>query len=214
MDNKQTQENLVIPQDQELSRFNTLIERFASIKEKYGDEYPIVLFEPSLKCQEKKALKEFLELKRSIHFFFKFNEAFEFVQSLGISFILIVPSDFEEQHVHKNFERLRNTYGRQMFDFEEETLFKDIFHGISDDLIKSLKMKVYVFITMLDVMTEAVPKEDDEEEEVMVMCDLKEMAKEFRQESVVIWYDPDIKLETKEVFTKKFDIEERKKHLY
>jgi len=194
---------------EDTSRFDSLIEKFAFIKEKYGDNYPIILYEPSVHCQEKKALKDLIQGNDSIHLFAEFKEAAKFVQSLGISFILIVSQSkfMDEKTILQNFGSLGNTCNRPMFDFEEEALLKDLFQGISDAKLKSLKLKAYVFITLLDLMNEAPEKED--EEEIMVIPSVKEMTEKFCQEYNVIWYDPCIDSGDKEELKQKFDIEER-----
>ena len=197
---------------EDISRFDPLIEKFVQIKEKYGDEYPIILYEPDIELKEKEALKDVIQGNNSIHVFSKFQDAFEFVQSLGISFILIISSDYEEQVVLKNFQGLANTHGREMFDFEEEAFFKDIFKEASEDLVKSFKVKAYLFITLLDSQTE-IPM-DKNEEEVMMMCDLKDMAKEFRQEFLIIWYDPDVNFEAKKKLENEIEIRIEESNIY
>ncbi|RYE16527.1 MAG: hypothetical protein EOP45_17355 [Sphingobacteriaceae bacterium] len=74
---------------------------------------------------------------------------------------------------------------------------------ISDTMRKSLK--VHVFFTLLDYKIDAPPKEDDED--IMIMSDVKSMAQEFRQEFTIIWYDPKMTPETKEQLDNAIDIE-------
>jgi len=196
-------ENLPLIED--TSRFDPLIEKFASLKKDYGDEYPIIFFEPNIETEAKKVLKDLILENPSIHLFSEFEKAFEFVESLGTSFILIFSSEYNEQMMLQAFQDLKYTSKRMMFDFEEEALLKNIFKDISESMRKSLK--VHVFMTLLDANTELPVKED--EEEVMVMCDPKEMTNKFREEPTIIWYDPCWTSEMKETITEKVDIEER-----
>jgi len=199
-------EKIASTMTEDISRFEPLIGKFVHIKEKYGDNYPIVVYEPAINCQEKKVLSDLIQGNNSIiHLFGEFKEASQFVQSLGISFILIVPSDFDEEHVLENFQTLGNVHGRAMFDFEEEALFKDLFQSLSGDLIKSLRIKAFVFVTLLDFMIKA-PINKEGEEEVMMMRDLKDMAKELRQDFVVLWYDPKISTESKMSLEEKIEL--------
>jgi len=192
-------------------RFTPLIERFSKIKEKYGDEYPIILYEPKIQCQEKKVLKDLLQGNSSIHSSREFKEAFRFAESLGTSFLLIVPDDFEEKHVLRNFGGLANTCGRAMFDFEEEALFKSLFQGIGGDLIKSFELKAYVFITMMDFIIDAPV---NEKEEVMMMNDIRDMAKEFQQEFTVMWCDPKVNCESKQKLEKEIEMHIKESNVF
>ena len=191
-----------LPTIQNISRFDALLDQLAHIKEKYGDNYPIVLFEPNVQTQAKQYLKKLTEENSSIHFFSDFEDASKFLQSLNISFILIFSSEYNEHMLLQGFQGLKCAYNRRMFGFEEEAFLKEIFKGVSDSIRKSLK--VYVFVTLLDFLTEPLVKED--EEEVMVMCDVKNMAQEFRQEFTVICYDPLMSSQAKEKLEKEIEI--------
>jgi len=196
-------DNLSVIED--ISRFNALIEKLASLKEDYGDEYPIIFFEPNIDFPIRKTLKNLIQGNSSIRFFSDFEECCKFAQTLGASFILIFSNDYNEEMVLQGFKDTNCAFNRRMFDFEEEALLKDTFKGILDTTRKSLK--VHVFVTFLDAMTERPIKED--EEEVMMMCDIKEMTSKFREESAILWYDPHWNHETKGLLAEKVDIEER-----
>ena len=155
-----------------------------------GDEYPIVWYEPEISSGEKRCLNMFSE----------FQEAVQSAKALGTSFLLIVPSEVDEEKVFKEFGTLGETYGRRYFDFEEEAVLKSLFNE------RTKPLKVYVFFASKDFENEAPVNE--EEEEVMVMCDIKEMAKQFQEEFVVIWCDPELSTESKKILGKEFEIAE------
>jgi len=151
------------------------VERVADIKEKYGEQYPVVFYEPNIETQEKESLRHIIEGNGSIHLFSELNDGSKFIQSLGISFALIFSSEYDEHRLLQDFKGWNYAYERRMFDFEEEAFLKDVFVGISDPIRKSLK--AFVLVTFLDFMTEAPVAQG--EKEVMVMCDRKDMVKEF-----------------------------------
>jgi len=98
--------------------------------------------------------------KNTVHFFSEFQEVVNFAQSLGISFLLIVPENFDEQKLKEDLRILKDTYGRRLADFEEESILQDFGAGKS--------FKVYVFETREDFEIEALMgKEWDMKERVM-----------------------------------------------
>jgi len=187
-----------LPLNKEILPLNTLIEN-------YGDECPIIFYEPSIEAEEKKTWKNFIQKNSSVRLFSEFEKASKFICSLGISFILIFSHDSNEEMVLHDFRDLKYAYDRRMLDFEAEALLKDIFPDISDTIRKSLK--AHVFVTLLDFKTEFSPKKD--EEEVMVMCHMKEMTNHLRENFDVIWYDPHRTSEAKEILVQEVDLEEK-----
>ena len=176
-------------------------------KETKGDEYPIIWFEPDIDSDEKKVFKVLIQENSDICLFSKFDEAFDFAQSLSTGFLLIAPNEVDEEKLLQGFEALQDTYGRRYFDFEEEAVLTSLFKQISEDRIKSLK--VYVFWAPIDLLKAVLVNKEGEEEEVVVMRDAKEMAEQFREEFRIFWCDPDSCLKSKEALVNKFDIEEK-----
>jgi len=174
----------------------------ASPADKYGDEYPIIWFEPHIDSEEKRAMKTLIEENKSIHFFSRFDETFKFVQGLAISFLLIVPSHFEEQKLLKDFENLKDTIGKRLFDFEEEELLKNLLKDNED--IRSLN--VYAFVKREDFLNE-MPSHGDEEE-FMLMCDIDEIAKHFVEEFTIILCGPNISSKDNQILISELEIQE------
>ena len=53
-----------------------------------------------------------------------------FLQSLGKSFLLIIPKNSEdEQKLLENLKFLKETYGGRLMDFEEETILRKFYEG-------------------------------------------------------------------------------------
>jgi len=170
----------------------------------FGDEYPVVWLDPNMYSEEKRALKDLVEGNRAISLFSEFEEALKFAESLGVSFLLIVPDDLDEKFLIEGFCKLEDTCGRGAYEVEEESVLKGLFPGISQETRSGLE--VYVYFTRKDFANEAPISED--EEEVMVMADVKEMVKEFREESTIIWYDVEVNPE-KKLLMEEFEIEEK-----
>ncbi len=123
------------------------IEKLADREEEYGDEYPIICHDPQIETKGKKTLKHLVQENESIHFFRSYKKVLKFAKSLGISFILITPGDFDEQKFFQDVQSAR-VLGRRMEKFEEEEFLKDLIEDISEDMIEGIN--VYVFCTPLD----------------------------------------------------------------
>jgi len=170
----------------------------------YEDEYPIIWYEPKIESEEG-GFKTLIEADKSIKLFSDSESAFKFAESLGISFLLIVSSHQNEQKLLQDFGVLKDTFSRRLFDIEEEAVLTGLLKGPSDEKRKSYK--VYVFVTYEDFNNEAPVNEY--EEDVNIMCDVKEMAKQFREEFTIICCDPEMNAENKEMLMNELDIEEK-----
>jgi len=192
-----------------ISKIKAFIEKLAQRKEKYGAKYLVIWYDLKIETEEKKTLKNLIQGNKSIHFFQYYLEVLEFAHSLGISFVLITSSDFDEQRFYQDLQSLF-TYGRRMGKLEEEELLKDLIKDLSDDMRKGIK--VYAFYTLLDSLTEAPFSQ--EEEDVTVMGDTNNMVKEFRQEFSLIFYDSNMTPEIKEKLIAGLEIDIREENLY
>ncbi len=85
------------------------------------EEYPIILFDPNMKAT--------VQSDHSMHFFSDSLEFEKFVESLGKSFLLIIPSDFDLQILHQNLKE--NLNRRRLADFEEEFILKKVLLTVS-----------------------------------------------------------------------------------
>jgi len=188
---------------EDISRSNKLIGKCASLKSTYGDESPIIFYNPNIE----KAFQDIVQENKCMHHFTEFQEAVKFAKSLGISFLFIAPGDYEDQKLVNNFQDLEDTFNRRMFDFEEEALIKDLFKG---QILKSFK--VFVFFTRLDFFNPTT--QNKEEEEVTVMCDVKEIIQNFHQEFIIIWYNPSACPQSKEKLEELAEIEIRESDIY
>jgi len=121
------------------------------------DEYQVILYEPNFDLG--------LQMGKPIHVFFVFEDAVSFAQSLGISFLLFVPSEFDENLKKKDFEK------RRFSDFEEEVILEE---GLKDEAGRSYK--VYVLYTREDFESEVFVEEETME------WDVGEMSRGFREE--------------------------------
>jgi len=187
---------LILKRLQELNDIET--------KEKYGDEYPILFYEPKIYSQEKKTLRELIQGNKAIHLFSIFNEIVEFDESHDVSFILVVSNDQDEQRLLDNLQhKLEDRFCRKMLAFEEEKLFDTLFKDMPHQIRKSFK--AYNILTNRDCENEE--RENNDEEEVMVMKNIKHMTQEFRQEFSIIWYDPKPSLESKHRLEKQAEID-------
>ena len=180
------------------------------LKDQYGDQYPIIWCDPELDSILKKTLKDLIQANKLIHPFRSSPEAREFAQSLGISFIVIVPEDASEQKLFQEFSSLELTYGRRMGKLEEEEALSDLIKGASDKILKS--MKAYVFFTQSDYLDET--SINAEEEEVTAVEDINSLAKEFRQEFAIILYDPNMSSERKDKLVQDLEIEIEERNLF
>jgi len=169
------------------------------------DEYPVIWYEPNIDLEEKASLKALLERNKTINLFSDFRKAWEFAEFTGISFILILPSDFDQRKLPGDTKVLKDHFGRRLFDIEEEEVLRRLIKDISNEMMKSFE--VYVMFTREDFKNEAPVNE--EEEDVTIMCNIKEMAQQFREEFTIIWCDPKMNTETREVLMKELDIEEK-----
>jgi len=67
------------------NRYGALVQRFCDLKEKYGDEYPIILYDSAIEAQEKRHLKDSIQKNHFLHIFSEFEDTFQFAKSLGRS---------------------------------------------------------------------------------------------------------------------------------
>ncbi len=92
----------------------------------YGEKYPIIWYLSDFDSALKKKLKK----KKKIRFFEESQETVKFAKSLGISFLIIVPLDFDEKLFHENFDK--DIKRRKLEEFEEEPILREIFNEITE----------------------------------------------------------------------------------
>ncbi len=171
-------------------------------KEVIRDELPIIWYEPNIDFDDP-GFKALIRDSSYLHVLSEFQDAQGLAKVLETSFLFMTSQKFDEGKLFEDFRGLQDTYGRRYFDFEEEAVRVSLFKDISDQRIKSLK--VYSFFTRKDFENEEPTNE--QEEEAMVMCDLKTMAEQFREEYMILWCDPNFNPESP--IAKRFDIAEK-----
>jgi len=146
-------------------------------EDKYGDEYPIIWYNPDIDSKQRRPLKYALK-RRSVHCFSQLRSVVRFVKSLGISFRIIIFHKFDEQKLLEDFSHLKNTCGYRLPKLEEENFLNKMTGDIPAQMIGSLK--VYGFLTLEDLLNEAPINKD--ELDICLIDESYRRAKKLREE--------------------------------
>jgi len=161
------------------------------------DEYPVVWFDPKINSQEH------IRKNSSISLFSDIKDFMEFVQPFDTSFLLIVSKDMTEGKLLANFEFLKDTFVQRLLNFEEEELLKKYLQETSSETLQK-------FIAYLIYNTQNIFNETSETvEDILTMCNPKEIAKQFQEEFIIFWFDSQPNLEDQKLIHKELDIEEK-----